>query len=63
MLRVGFEIVKFIRMLFGGLGPPLDNSAPVKWTFLAILELGNALRNFAMELDGAIEFNGFEPPQ
>ncbi len=63
MLHVGFEIVEFIRTLLGDFGLPMENTAPAKSTFGAIPEFGEALRQSIMQLDGVIQFDGFEPPE
>jgi len=56
MLRVGLQILKFIRMLLG-----FDKSllvvASTGLRFVAILELDETPRNFVMQLDGSIQFN------
>jgi hypothetical protein len=62
MLRVGFEVLKFIRMLLG-FGKAMKAVAPSGSRFIAILEFDETLRNSVMQLDGSIQFNGFEPTE
>jgi hypothetical protein len=64
MLRVGLQVLEFIRMLIGGSGgKSMKAVAPTWLRFIAILEFGETLRNSVMQLDGSIQFNRFEPAE